>query len=275
MNLTPQLCSVHTHATLCDGKDTPEAMAAAAFAAGVRYYGFSCHSHTPIPADEGAVLPADMTEYRETVLRLREEYAGRMEILLGLEWDSQSDIRPEGFDYWIGSVHYEKGPDGQYYAADWGREQFAACRDRVCGGDPLAVTELYYREAARVAAMKPPILGHFDLIVKHNGDGSLFDEESPRYRSAALEALHAADPAVSLLEINTGGMSRGYRSTPYPALFLLREWRTMGGRIILTADAHSKDTIIAGYDQAAQLARAAGFSSSVLLTAQGAVECPL
>lgn len=74
------LCSVHVHTTLCDGRDTPEAMAEAAWRRSVRYLGFSCHSHTPIPDDAGAVLPADMTAYRETVLRLREEYAGRMEI---------------------------------------------------------------------------------------------------------------------------------------------------------------------------------------------------
>lgn len=275
MSLSPALCSVHTHTTLCDGKNTPEEMVAAAFAAGVRYYGFSCHSHTPISDDVGAVLPADMTVYRETVLRLREQYAGRMEILLGLEWDSQSDILPEGFDYWIGSVHYEKGANGKYYAADWGAEQFAACRDELCGGDALAVTELYYQEAARVAAMKPPILGHFDLIVKHNGDGALFDETAPRYRMAALEALHTADPSASLLEINTGGMSRGYRTTPYPALFLLREWRAMGGRVILTADAHSADTVIFGYSQAAELAKAAGFTSGIILTVAGTAECPL
>ena len=67
--MTPKLCSVHNHATLCDGRDTPEAMAAAAFAQGIRYFGLSCHSHTPIPDDEGAVLPADMTAYRDTVLR--------------------------------------------------------------------------------------------------------------------------------------------------------------------------------------------------------------
>ena len=29
MSLTPYLCSVHTHATLCDGKSTLEEMAAA------------------------------------------------------------------------------------------------------------------------------------------------------------------------------------------------------------------------------------------------------
>ena len=34
--MTPKLCSVHNHATLCDGRDTPEAMAAAAFTQGIR-----------------------------------------------------------------------------------------------------------------------------------------------------------------------------------------------------------------------------------------------
>ena len=221
------------------------------------------------------MLPADMTEYRQTVLRLRAEYEGRMEILLGLEWDSQSDISPEGFDYWIGSVHYEKGSNGKYYAADWGEEHFLACRDELCGGDPFGVTDLYYQEMARVAAKKPPILGHFDIITKHNEGGRLFDGAAPRYRAAALEALHTADPAVSLLEINTGGVSRGYRTTPYPALFLLREWKAMGGRIILTSDSHSASTIVSGYGQAAELARAAGFERSSILTRSGPVECPL
>ena len=275
MSLTPFACSVHVHGTLCDGKDPLEAMAAAAYRQNVQYLGFSCHSHTPIPADEGAVLPADMTEYRQTVLRLRAEYEGRMEILLGLEWDSCADVEPEGFDYWIGSVHYEKGPNGQYYAADWGEEHFLACRDELCGGDPLGVTDLYYQEMARVAARKPPILGHFDIITKHNEGGRLFDEAAPRYRAAALEALHAADPAASLLEINTGGVSRGYRTVPYPALFLLREWKAMGGKIILTSDSHSADTIVSGYGQAAELARAAGFERSTILTRSGPVECSL
>lgn len=273
--MRPELCSVHTHTTLCDGKDTPEAMAAAACALGIRYLGFSGHSHTPIPCDEGAVLPTDMTAYRETVLRLREKYTGRMEILLGLEWDSQSDITPEGFDYWIGSVHYQKGSNGRFYAADWSAEQFALCRDELFAGDPLAVTEGYFPEVARVAALRPTILGHLDLIAKFNAGNALFDESAPRYRAAALEALHAVDPSATLLEINTGGMARGYRDVPYPALFLLKEWRTMGGRIIFTADAHSASGLLYGYDLAADLARAAGFSAAAALTMSGIVEYPL
>ena len=136
--MTPFACSVHTHATCCDGKSTLAEMVVAAYAAGVKYYGVSCHSHTPIDLDVGYVLPADMTAYRQSVLNLREEYAGRMEILLGLEWDSQSDVTPEGFDYWIGSVHYQAG-NGRFYAADWGEEHFTACRDELFGGDALVV----------------------------------------------------------------------------------------------------------------------------------------
>lgn len=275
MSLTPFACSVHTHSTLCDGKSSPEEMAAAAYAAGVRYFGASGHSHTPIPQDEGFVLPADMTAYREAVLRLREEYAGRMEVLLGVEWDSQSDVAPEGFDYWIGSVHYQRGANGGYYAADWGDEQFTACRDELFGGDALAVAEGYFAEVARVAAKRPTILGHIDLITKLNAGNKFFDEDALRYRRAALDALHTADPQATLLEINTGAVSRGYRTAPYPALFLLREWRAMGGRVILTSDSHSADTVVYGYAQSAALARAAGFERSTLLTAAGAVECPL
>ena len=127
MTLTPKACSVHTHADLCDGRDSLEAMAAAAFDAGVRYYGVSCHSHTPLATDEGFTLPADMTEYRRQILAVREQYRGRMEVLLGLEWDSQSDVLPEGFDYWIGSAHYQRRENGVCYAADWDEASFLAC----------------------------------------------------------------------------------------------------------------------------------------------------
>ena len=130
----------------------------------------------------------------------------------------------------------------------------------------------YYDEVRRMAERKPTILGHVDLIVKFNETGYFFDESDPGYRAAALEALHAADPAETLLEINTGAMSRGYRSAPYPALFLLKEWRAMGGKVILTADAHSAGAVVYGYAQAAELARAAGFQRSVLLTAGGREE---
>lgn len=276
MSLRAKRCSVHTHSTLCDGKNTLAEMAAAACAADVGYFGASGHSHTPAPSDVGNVLDRDMFAYRAEVLRLRTEYAGQMEVLLGIEWDSQSDgVRGE-VDYWIGSVHeLHSLKTGEYYCMDWNAESLIACRDEACGGDFLSVAEWYYRDVAAVAQQKPTILGHFDLITKLNQTGAFFDEDAPRYRAAALAALHAVDPHSTLLEINTGAIQRGYRKTPYPAPYLLKEWRTIGGRVILTADAHSAEAVLFGYDQAAEAARAARFTESTILTMDGPRTCLL
>lgn len=275
--LTPKSCSVHTHSTFCDGKNTMAEMVAAAYDAGVKYYGVSGHVHTPCPSDADVGMTREMAEYRAEALRLREAYAGSMEILLGVEWDLCSDIVvPDWADYWIGSVHnlYDAEHD-RYHCVDWSAAELERCRDERFDGDMLAVAECYYDAVRQVAAKKPPILGHIDLVTKLNRGGSLFDEESPRYKAAALAALRAVDPAATVLEINTGAIARGYRDVPYPAPFLLREWRDMGGRIILTADAHTTAGILYGYDLAAKLAKEAGFDRTVILTAAGFVECPL
>ena len=210
MNLTPECCSVHTHSVLCDGKGTLAEMAAAAYAAGVRFFGASGHSHTEIPHDAGNVLPTDPAEYREQVLRLREEYAGQMEVLLGIEQDSRSaQPVPDWADYWIGSVHNLYDPKtGKYHGIDWDRERLIACRDQMFGGDMLALTEGYYRDVAAMADRRPAILGHIDLVTKLNRGNALFDEDDPRCRTAALEALHHTDPDATLLEVNTGAISR-------------------------------------------------------------------
>lgn len=269
-------CSVHTHSVMCDGENTLEEMAKAAFEAGAVSFGASGHSHTPIPCDAGNVLPPDPAAYRAEVLRLREVYRGRMDVLLGIEQDSCADGPvPDWADYWIGSVHNLPGSGGAYYAVDWDESRFQAAVEALSPGDVLGLAERYYDAVAETARQKPAILGHIDLITKFNEGGRFFDEAAPRYRDAALAALRAADPAATLLEVNTGAMSRGWRTGPCPALFLLEAWRDMGGRIILTADAHSAETIVYGYGQAAELAGAAGFDRAAVLTAGGIVEQPL
>ena len=275
--LMPIVCSVHTHSTFCDGKHSMAEMAAAACAAGVQHYGFSGHIHTPCPSDAEVCMAADMTAYRAEALRLRQEYAGRMEILLGIEWDACSDLAvPDWADYWIGSVHnlYDEA-SGAYYCVDWKAEEVERCRDMWFGGDMQAMVEEYYAAVAKVAAMKPTILGHIDLITKLNGEGRFFDETSPAYQRAALAALRAVDSSATLLEINTGAMARGYRSEPYPAQFLLQAWRKMGGRVIITADAHTAEGVVYGYEQAVAAAKHAGFEKSALLTLDGWKECAL
>ena len=265
--------TVHCHSTYCDGKATLRQMAEAALDAGVKTLGISGHSHTP--DDPDFCMTAEGTEaYRAELTALKAEYAGRLDLLLGLEWDLTSPDDPARYDYVVGSAHYLFGrKTGAFGYADYGRAELRAFIDAEYAGDGLAAAEDYFANVARVAKTKPTVLGHFDLIKKSNGDGSLFDEQHPRYIAAARAALQACAEAGTVLEINTGGAARGYRPDFYPSQWILQEWHRLGGEVVLTADAHNADKVVWGYEDAAALARAAGFEKASILTRSGEKEC--
>ena len=161
--------SVHVHSKLCDGKNTLDEIAVTAWRNGLQTLGFSGHSHTPCDL-EYCMTQSRTALYKAQVAKLKERYAGKLDILCGLEWDLFSDDDPTQYDYWIGSTHYVKGPKtGKYYEIDWREEDLRACIDDDFDGDGLAVAEAYFANVAKVAEKKPTILGHFDLIKKING----------------------------------------------------------------------------------------------------------
>jgi histidinol-phosphatase (PHP family) len=218
------------------------------------------------------MTPSRTAQYKATIAKLKLEYKGKVDILCGLEWDQFSDDKRIGYDYWIGSVHYLRGPKtGRYYEIDWRPQDLKDCMDNDFGGDGLAMAEAYFASVAEVAAQKPDILGHFDLIKKLNCTGAYFDENAPRYKAAALAALNVASEADCLLEVNTGGVYRGYRSDFYPSFWLLEEWRKRDGKVIITADAHNTESLTFGYEDAAGLLRSAGFEQVQVLTGSGFV----
>ena len=123
------------------------------------------------------------------------------------------------------------------------------------------MAEAYYRQYHALAQIKEvDIVGHFDLLTKFDEEMRLFDESSPRYLTAALSAMDALIAAGKIFEINTGAISRGYRTTPYPSEMLLRALHERGGKITISGDSHRVEDIAFGYDQAMQLARDCGFT---------------
>ena len=266
--------TIHCHTTLCDGRGTPAEMAAAALAAGCSAIGFSGHAPLPFPSD-WCMEPDVVADYRRQVLALREAYQGRMDVFLGLEQDYFSPDLPGPWDYRIGSLHCLER-SGSYLSVDESPQALARMAEDWFGGDYYALARAYYAlEADVVRRTGCQVVGHFDLVTKFNEEGVLFDEGDRRYRSAALEALETLLDTGAVLEVNTGAMSRGYRTAPYPAAFLLRRIRERGGSIVITSDSHSPSTLLYGYREASELARACGFTSSLYLTAQGFAEGPL
>lgn len=247
------LSSCHNHTEFCDGKATARQMAAAALAAGFSDLGFSAHCD-PLCAhlDEAAYL---------TALRaLQAEYKGRLAIAVGVEQDYYTPVAdPSRYDYILGSVHYVRGPaTGQLWPMDWKPEAFRMGIEEL-GGAPALVKAYYANVAQHALRDRPAVTGHFDLVTKNNRDGAFFDEDAPWYRALALEALDGCLETDSIVEVNTGGMFRGYRERPYPARFVLERILERGGRVAVNADAHETAALTYGFAEARALLADVGF----------------
>lgn len=264
----PMQSNAHTHTTWCDGKNTTREMAERAIERGFTDLGFS--SHSPAPFDKRCVGITDEAAYRAEIDGLKEELDGRLAILCGVEQDFYAPVDREKYDYVIHSTHYLPRDGGKYEAVDDLPSMTLETWKNRYQIDGIAMVRDYYALAAKgVAEYRPDVVGHFDLITKYNQNSAMFDEGSKEYREIALEALDAVIDVVNdyggMIEVNTGGMPKGYRKVPYPAPFLLRRMAERDVRAIITSDSHEVATLDYGYDIALELMRAAGFKKMAVL----------
>lgn len=280
----------HTHTKFCDGEQSPADMAKAARAAGFDSLGFS--GHAPFPAGMAwGIKPEDLGAYATEIRRLKKAWApggeealeaGSMDIHLGLEIDwFPPEIRPADgsfsaldLDYTIGSVHLVGFEGVKAFPVD-GPSADLEAGIAAAGGARRVYREYYRRLGELILDGGFDILGHFDLVRKNNAGNRLFDEESRDYLDAALEIAALLKGRDLVVEINTGAMARGRRDDPYPALALLREMRSLGVRITLSADAHAPAHLGAHREAAQALAEAAGYSSLAVLREGRWTESPL
>ena len=266
--------NAHTHTTFCDGKNSVEENVLAAIEKGFVSLGFSIHGWTPYE-----LVPVTLEKeelYKAEVKRMQEKYAGRIEILLGIERDAlYPDREYAGFEYLIDSTHwFEK--DGAMCCADYSEARMNEYVRAHFGGDYYAYCAAYFRQAAKMCAeSRATFIGHIDLISKFNEGNKYFDESDPRYLKGAIEAVELAVKRNIPLEMNTGAISRGYKKLPYPAMPILKKIRELGGEIIINSDAHAAPALDTGFDLSIELAREAGFNHVLRLRRSGFEEVGL
>ncbi len=235
----------HMHTTFCDGKSSAEEMVQSAIKKGLTRMGFSIHSEQFSP--RAPRDPKIMAAYRAEIARLKEAYRDRIEILCGAECDYYFPANKDDFDYTLGSVHYLNTPDG-LVPIDSKPEILLDAAKKYYNNDFLAIAQEYFATVARLVEIKPDIIGHFDLIAKYNEGDKLFDSQDPRYLSAAFAAVDALLPLGVPFEINTGAISRGYRTRPYPADPILRYILDHGGKVMLCSDSHAAQNVAFAFD---------------------------
>ena len=267
----------HTHSSFCDGKESAGAMAEAAAERGFQILGFSSHAMYPFCDDWHIhVDPGAYEAYTGEIGRLKEAYRERMEILTGFEADYIPGIcRPDmgeygqfAPDFLIGSVHFVVGELG-FYEADGPLAETRERIEKYFGGDVRRAVSAYFASERRMLRESSfTILGHADLVRKQNSKGAapLFSEDEDWYREELEKTADAIAEAGVIVEINTGGMARGFLDSPYPSPIFLRLLCDRKVPVTINSDAHRSENLDFAYNEALRTAREAGYTELAYLT---------
>ena len=250
-NLDKRKSDLHIHTHFCDGKDSPEDMVVSAIEKGLSAVGIAHHSTVSFDR-KYSIAEEDIPRFRSEVYRLRDKYKDKILVLCGIERDYYTTFDAGEFDYTIGSVHYLK-IGNEYLPFDQSRESLIKIANEKFDGDFLVLAEEYFGLVSGIKEVcRADIVGHFDLIDKFNHGNTLFDSTSERYLSTARNTAKKLVSEGLLFEVNTGAISRGYTNEPYPKGALYEYIRSIGGKFILSSDAHRKENVAYKFEEFAK-----------------------
>ena len=277
MNLT----NYHSHTLYCDGRAAMEDFIRFALDRGFTSYGIS--SHAPLPFPTHWTMEWDrMEDYLSEFRRMKEKYAGRIELAVGLEIDylneesnpAASRFRELPLDYRIGSVHMLYDDKGEVVDIDVSADVFRDVVNRHFAGDLPRVVSLYYEKLSRmVEAGGFDIVGHADKIhynatAYHPGllDETWYDELVCGFFRQVAEKGY-------IVEINT----KAYDSlgTFYPNRRYFSLLKQLGVRVQVNSDSHYPERIDSGRPEALAALRQSGFQTVIEWHAGKWMEMPL
>lgn len=267
--------NLHIHTTYADGKDKPEEIVLEALKRNFDSIGFSEHSYMSFSDYPYQMTVEDAEDYKAEIRALKAKYRGKIDIFCGMEMEMFSSVPTDGFDYLIGSVHYLDFGE-KPLGFDRGLGETLEYINKNFGGNGLLFAKKYFETVSLLPSRGDfDILGHFDLVVKNNEKGNFVDVTSKEYLALGFDAIHSLKGKIPLFEVNTGAISRGYRTSPYPQLEFLREFKNCGFGAVITSDCHDKNFLDCHFEESRQLLLDAGFKSKWLLTDNGFKEVSL
>ena len=244
----------------------------AALGRGVTELAFT--DHVPLyflPGDDPgpglAMTRAELPGYVAEVEALREEFAGRIDLLLGIEADYAEGfeeelnelLAPYPWDVVLGSVHCVAG--------DWIDAPGSGKRHGTEGS--AALWSEYYRLIAKACGTGLfDVMSHFDLPKKfgHHRPAEVLGAEE-----AAVEAAAKAGVAI---EVSSAGLRKTVAEI-YPGPDLLRKLVTAGVPVVFSSDSHAPAESGWGLEKTLAAAREAGATSQLSFRRRVATAHPI
>ncbi len=245
----------HMHTPRCHhASGSVSAYAEAALAAGLEEIGISDHSPMPDTfMDDWRMDAPELADYLREVEEVRDRFAGRLIVRLGLE----ADFRPGSeaavadiveawpWDYVIGSVHY---------IADWDFDN----PEKIGHWEEIGIEDAYCAYFDLVAASATSgmfdILGHPDLIKKF---GHRPPAGSRRVMAAEENMLQVVKKAGCALEISSAGLRKPVKEI-YPHARIVARAAELSIPFTFGSDAHSPQAVGHAMDDCLALLESSG-----------------
>lgn len=207
----------------------------------------------------------DVDAYFVEMQKLQEEYAGKLNIRIGMELGLRTYLKDYyeeltkkyPFDFVIGSVHnvpYKKDAEGKILYTDPAAEKLFTDRTDKEAYRLMMETTL---ENVRTSDCFQT-LGHLDYVVRY-GKSREKEYSYTDYADIIDEILKLLIEKEKGLEVNSAGLKYGLPfAHPHPDV--LKHYRELGGEIItIGADAHKPEHIAYDFAKAEEILKSCGF----------------
>ena len=207
----------------------------------------------------------DVDAYFVEMQKLQEEYAGKLNIRIGIELGLRTYLKDYyeeltkkyPFDFVIGSVHnvpYKKDAEGNILYTDPAAEKLFTDRTDKKAYRLMMETTL---ENVRTSDCFQT-LGHLDYVVRY-GKSREKEYSYTDYADIIDEILKLLIEKEKGLEVNSAGLKYGLPfAHPHPDV--LKRYRELGGEIItIGADAHKPEHIAYDFAKAEEILKSCGF----------------
>ena len=267
-----QLSNYHSHCTFCDGRSTPEDFVKFAISHGFRAYGFS--SHSPLPFETfWNMSKDDKPEYLEEINRLKEKYAGQLEIYTSLEIDyldetynpSIAYFQELPLDYRIGSIHFlplsEHLSEDNMVCIDGAFADYKDSVDRYFEGKISKLVTRYFDSTLQmIEAGGIDIVGHMDKIYMngHKCEGFSFDADW--YQKPFKAVLDLIAQKGLMVEVNTKNLIK--KQQIFPRKEYLGLLKDMNIPVMVNSDCHYPDLVNDGRSEAFEILKEIGFRTT-------------
>ena len=260
-----EMYDYHLHSTHSgDGKVPDIVQAMAAIERGVKEICFTDHfDKDDLEWGEEGIF--DVDAYFVEMQKLQEEYAGKLNIRIGIELGLRTYLKDYyeeltkkyPFDFVIGSVHnvpYKKDAEGNILYTDPAAEKLFTDRTDKKAYRLMMETTL---ENVRTSDCFQT-LGHLDYVVRY-GKSREKEYSYTDYADIIDEILKLLIEKEKGLEVNSAGLKYGLPfAHPHPDV--LKRYRELGGEIItIGADAHKPEHIAYDFAKAEEILKSCGF----------------